>query len=390
MGFLLDFAVAMPHKVLLVIPHLEQGGAERQILELMTRLPARFEPTLCVWSGADGDVHYPDYLPPGEPRHVLGIEAMGPIGLSRLVKVIRDERPTILHSYRDKANFWSRVAALAAPVPVVLTSVRNRNIGPFYSAAERLLHRRTDRVLTNSVGVKEELVSWAGVPPQKIQIINNFIDLGKFTPPTDAERAAARAAYGLGAGDVALVLPGRFAVQKHQLGLGVALRLLKKAGRLPENVKVLLAGRVVDRGYSKLVGPWMRALGLARNVRLLEPVKNVRELYAAADALVMPSLYEGLSNSILEAHACGLPAVVSHAANRDEIVVHGSTGWEAPTLDHRTLAEAIGKMIELPDAERRRMGARGRVHVEARFHPDRILEETVALYDGILAEKGLA
>lgn len=125
------------HKVLLFIPHLEQGGAERQILELMRRLPPRYAPSLCTYR-RDGSLHYRDYLAPGEPRHDLGVDRMGPRGLARLIQVLRTERPAILHSYRDKANLWARLAALAVPVPVVLTSVRNRFQG-IYGAAELLL-----------------------------------------------------------------------------------------------------------------------------------------------------------------------------------------------------------------------------------------------------------
>ncbi len=383
-----------PHKVLLFIPHLQQGGAERQILELMTRLPARYAPTLCLYAASDKDrIHYRDYLPQGEPRHVLGVDEMGPIGLARLIALLRREQPAILHSYRDKANFWARLAAMVAPVPIVLTSVRNRYQGPFYGPAEFVLQRRSARVLVNSVGIEEELVSWAGVPQAKIQVINNFIDLERFQPPTEDERVAARRQYGIAAHEIALILPGRLAVQKHQLGLGLALMYLKRAGRLPPHVRLLLAGRKRDKTYSRLVPAWFDLIGIAQHVSYLEPIAEVASLYHAADALVMPSLYEGLPNAVLEAHACGLPAVVSHAANRDTIVIDGhrdlASGFEVPTLDHRALAEAIGQMIERTDAERRAMGARGRIHVAARFHPDRISAETTALYDSLIAEKGL-
>jgi glycosyltransferase involved in cell wall biosynthesis len=376
---------------MLFIPHLQQGGAERQILELMTRLPARYAPTLCLYGdGDEARIHYRDYLPAGEPRHVLGVDDMGPVGLTRLIKLLRTERPAILHSYRDRANLWARLASLAAPVPVVLTSVRNRYQGPLYATAEFLLQTTGDRVLTNSRGIEEELVNWSRVSPQRIQVINNFVDLEAFRPPTAAERADARASYGFGADDIALILPGRLAMQKHQLGLGLALSYLRRAGKLPGRVKLVLAGRRRDKIYSQVVPLWMRALGLQDHVTYLEPVTDVRRLYHAADVLVMPSLFEGMPNAVLEAHACGLPAVVSHAANRDTIVVDGRTGFEVPTLDHGALADAIARILAVGDAERRAMGGRGRSHVAARFHPDRALEETVALYDRLIAEKGLA
>ena len=382
---------ASPHKVLLFIPHLEQGGAERQILELMRRLPPRYAPSLCLYhADAGARAHYADYLPPGEPKHALGVSDMGPVGLARLVKLLRDERPAILHSYRDKANLWARLAALAAPVPVVLTSVRNRYQGPLYGAAEFLLQTTSDRVLTNSRGIEEELVNWSRVSPERIQVINNFVDLVKWQPPTEDERLAARAHYGFAADETILILPGRLAMQKHQLGLGAALSLLRRRGALGPKTRLVLAGRKRDKIYSRVVPVGMRLLGLADHVTYLEPVKEMKRLYHAADALVMPSLFEGMPNAVLEAHACGLPAVVSYAANRDGIVIDGVSGFEVKTLDPIGLADAVAKMVAMPHALRRRVGERGRAPVATEFHPDRILAETVKLYDGLIAEKGLA
>lgn len=380
-----------PHKVLLFIPHLQQGGAERQILELMRRLPPRYAPTLCLYRADDAArIHYNAYLSQGEPRHALGVDGMGPVGLARLIQLVRTERPAILHSYRDKANLWARLAALSTPIPVVLTSVRNRYQGPLYGAAEFLLQNQSDRVLTNSRGIKDELVHWSRVKPTRIQVINNFVDLEQFRPPSSEERVAARAEYGFAADEIVLLLPGRLAMQKHQLGLAVALSLLLRQGKLPRTIRVVLAGRRRDQIYSRIVPLSMRALGLGEHVTYLEPVKDMRRLYHAVDALVMPSLFEGMSNAVLEAHACGLPAVVSFAANRDGIVLDGQTGYEVGTLDPVGLAAAIAKITAATDEQRREMGARARNHVAATFHPDRILAETVALYDELIAEKGLA
>jgi len=378
---------AKRHKVLLFIPNLQQGGAERQILELMTRLPPRFEATLCLYEDV---VHYREYLPPGEPRHVLGERRMGPRGLRKLVAVLEAERPDILHSYRDKANFWARLATRRAVVPVVVTAVRSRAMHPVHLATEWWLSRRSDRVIANSEGVRRELVNLARVAPQKVQLLHNFIDLERFRPPDEAERRAARARWGVAEGELVLLLPGRIGLQKHQLGLALALARLRRAGRLPAHVRVLLAGRNRDRVYSAVLPRLLAWLGLTDVVRFLGPVKEMLSLYHAADALVMPSLYEGLPNAVLEAHASGLPAVVSHAANIDGIVVDGESGYEVPTFDHDALAEALARVIATGADERRAMGARGRAHVAATFSVERILAETVKLYDGLLAAKGIA
>lgn len=372
---------------MLFIPHLQQGGSERQILELMRRLPPRFEPVLCTYR--DEPHHYGAYLD-GKRAIALGVSGMGARGYARLVELLRAETPAILHSYRDKANLWARLAALAAPVPVVLTSVRNRYQGPLYAPAEAVLQRVSARVIANSRGIRDELVRWSRVAPARVEVIHNFVDLDAFRPPTEAERRAARARFGFGDGEVVLLLPGRLARQKHQLGLAAALAVLARRGGLPAHVRCVLAGRRRDRLYSRIVPLAMRGLGVARHVTYLEPVADMRALYHASDVLVLPSLFEGMSNAALEAHACGLPAVISRAANPDGIVLDGETGLVVPTLDPRRLANALAFMIAASPAERRAMGARGRAHVATAFHPDRVLAELVALYDRVLAERGVA
>jgi glycosyltransferase involved in cell wall biosynthesis len=304
-------------------------------------------------------------------------------GFRRLCDVLRSERPAILHTWRDTANFWGRLAAARVPVPIVVTSTRNRALNPLNMLTERRFARRTARVLANSEGVRRELVSLARVPADKVQIIHNFIDLERFRPPTDEERRQARARWGLAAGDVALLVPGRISFQKHQLGLGLALGMMRRRGRLAPNVRVLLAGRRYDRIYGALLGPWFRWQGVHDRVTHLGTVSEMVSLYQAADVAVLPSLWEGLPNVVLEALACGLPAVVSHAANIDRLVTDGA-GFEVPTFGHAALADALARITTVSDDERRQMGARGRAHVAATFSATRVLGEVIDLYDRLL------
>jgi len=374
--------VSRRHKILYLTPNLKQGGAERQLLELIRRLPERFEPVMCVFDSA---VHYADYLLPGEPRHVLDVGRMTRAGFARLCDVLRTEQPAILHTWRDTANFWGRMATARVPVPIVVASTRNRQLHPFNLMTERRFARRTARVLANSEGVRRELVSVARVPAEKVQIIHNFIDLERFRPPTPDERAAARARWSLAPGDIALLVPGRISLQKHQFGVALALGSMRRAGQLPGNVRLLLAGRRHDRIYSALLDPWLKLQGVFDRVAHLGTVTDMVSLYQAADVAVLPSLWEGLPNAVLEALACGLPAVVSHAANIDGIVTDGA-GIEVPTSAHAPLADALARMVALSDDERRRMGARGRAHIAGNFSATRVLGEVVDLYDRLLAD----
>ena len=370
------------HKILYLTPNLKQGGAERQLLELIRRLPARFEPVMCVFDAA---VHYADYLLPGEPRHVLDVGRMTRAGFGRLCDVLRQEQPAILHTWRDSANFWGRMATARVPVPIVVTSTRNRALNPLNVLTERRFARRTARVLANSEGVRRELVSLAFVPADKIQIIHNFIDLDRFRPPTPEERVQARARWNIAPGDIALLVPGRISWQKHQLGVALALGEIRRAGQLPANVRLLLAGRRYGRLYGALLDPWLKMQGIYDRVTHLGTVTDMVSLYQAADIAVLPSLWEGLPNAVLEALACGLPAVVSHAANIDGIVTDGA-GFEVPTFAHGPLADALARITALSDDQRRAMGAVGRAHIADNFSTARVLSEMVDLYDRLLAD----
>ena len=372
-------------KVLYFIPNLQQGGPEGQILSLINQLPARFEPVLCVYH-AD-EIFFDGRCPPGQPAHELGVRRMNLRALDRLTDIMRREKPDIVHSYRDKANFWARLAAKRARVPITITGCRNRMMGLPYLATEWLLQRRSAVILANSIGVKRELVRWARVRANKVRVIYNLLDVDYFRPPTDAERAEARALWQLDPGSRALLLPGRVGLQKHHLGLLAAMRALARRGAWPKDVVVLFAGRERDRLTSALAHGLARHPSLEGAVRFLGAVKDIRSLYWASDVLVMPSLYEGLANAALEGCASGLPALLSKAANVDSIIRPGETGWQVPTLRHRPLVAALADVIVTPSQRLAAMGRSGRAHVAARFAPrkDHVLDQMVAVYDELLA-----
>ena len=377
------------HKILFVTPGLRQGGAERQLLELIRRLPDRFEPVLCLYEAES--VHYREYLVPGEPRHVVGSRWMSLRGLARLARIIAEERPAILHSYRDRSNFWTRLAMqlYGVSVPILITSVRNRGIAPFNLLTESIFADFTDKVLSNSVGVRDELRCWAHVPESKLAVIHNFANLTQFRPPADGERQAARERFSLAATDQAWVLPGRISMQKHQIGLLAALRSLRQEGRLPAHERFLLAGRERDHTYSRIVRALIERWGLGRHVRLLGSVTDVLALYHAADLALLPSLYEGMPNAVIEAQACGLPVLVSRAANADGLVAPGITGFEVPTADRHALAAELKKAFACSPEELRGLGEQGRERVRRMLDNESLLGMFTSLYDRLLAERSL-
>jgi glycosyltransferase involved in cell wall biosynthesis len=130
---------------------------------------------------------------------------------------------------------------------------------------------------------------------------------------------------------------------------------------------VLLAGRPRDRIVTVLLPRLVRWLGLQHQVLLCDSLDDPTPLYHAADALVLPSLGEGMPNTVLEAHLAGLPVVVSRQANRDKLVADGDTGLEVPTGSFGPLARAMGDIVAMTPEARRAMGQRGRQRIIDRF-----------------------
>lgn len=369
-------------KIVFCIPSLIQGGAERQMLQLIRSLPARFEPVLVLF---EDKVYYQDLLPPGQPKYVLGTDQKMTVAKFRkLVEILRTEQPAIFHSYLNNANFWGRLAALRAKVPVVISSVRARMMEPQYLAIERQLAARSTLVIANSVGIKDELVTIGRVDPDRVRVVHNFLDVEKWRLPSDDERTAARAKLGLSPTATVVAIPARISLQKHQAGVLLALDQMAARGELPPETVVVMPGRKGTSLIDKLVERLAQRPRVKSLVVMNGAESDMRSLYWAADLMVLFSLWEGLPNVALEAAACGTPSLLSHAANLDGIVEPGVTGWEVKTGIPSALARGLATALATPRSERQAMGRRGRDRVVTMFSPDRVLAETLSVYDSLL------
>jgi glycosyltransferase involved in cell wall biosynthesis len=122
-------------------------------------------------------------------------------------------------------------------------------------------------------------------------------------------------------------------------------------------------------------------------VRYLGPVAGIEEIYAAADWVILPSLWEGLPNAALEGHACERPLLLSHAANLDGIMADGETGFEFRTGAIEPLAQAIARALATPAEAAQAMGRAGRVRVLQRFSNEKVMNDLIALYHELLPRR---
>ena len=200
----------------------------------------------------------------------------------------------------------------------------------------RMAHESNMIFVANSALVARELHDWLDLPETRIRLIENGVDLDRFTPPEPQERAAARGALGIdGEGPVVSYVGSGFERKgAFQLVRAMAEPSLRDA-------TAVIAGR--DKAERALIGLVDR-LGLSSRVVVTGPLGDVRSALRAADLFVLPTLYDPMPNAALEALASGLPVVTTADAGIADAIAESGAG-KVTTRDPEALADAIAAVL---------------------------------------------
>jgi glycosyltransferase involved in cell wall biosynthesis len=370
-----------PMRVTLFTPSLEQGGTERQLSELLTRFDrARVEASLVL---CEDKVHFDDAARAVETRCIHAPVFPTPGSMRSLRDALRELRPDVVHVWRAWASIAGRFAARDAGVARVIASVRRPRMPLDEALGERFARKGADHHVTNSRGIRDELIDRARIAPEDVSVIENGVDLARFRPVTPEARAEARRALGL-QGTRVLVVPARISPEKNQLGLLGALSLLRRDGALPAGLEVVFLGRDSLPLYGRRVRAEIALRGLRDLVRLVPAVQDPERWIAAADLTAVPSHFEGLSNAVVESLASGVPCLVTREANADALVRDGTDGAEARSPSPEDLAAALGALLRRDDVALHDLGAAGRAHAEARFGVAAMVRRFEDLYARVL------
>lgn len=229
-------------------------------------------------------------------------------------------------------------------------------------------------VICNSRMVKEELQRWFALPPEKLHVIYSGVDTEAFHPRLKAEhRRAVRRRLGIAANAPLFLFVGSGFERK---GLAALLSALA-AG--PRDACLLVVGKDKHAGRFRARA---RHLGLGGQVHFLGPQADVKPYYGAADALVLPTLYDPFPNVALEAMACGLPIVTSLKSGAAELVEAGVNGYVCDALDTEALAAHLAS-LRSPDVCAR-LGAAARRTVEP-LSLERMGQNLLDFYRGLEA-----
>ena len=226
-------------------------------------------------------------------------------------------------------------------------------------------------VICNSTMVRDDIAARFGVDPDVLVVIHNGVDLECFHPRNRAAREAQREALGIPAGAPLFLFAGSGFERK-----GVA-RLLEALALAPAGAHLVIAG---EDKHLRRFRARADKLGLAKRVRFLGGRDDLPALYGAADAFVLPTLYDPMPNAAVEALACGLPVVTSHSCGAREFIGEGENGFLVDALDVAGLAQSLARLCEPGRAAAMAEAARASV---CQMSPDAMAAKLVALYESL-------
>jgi glycosyltransferase involved in cell wall biosynthesis len=372
--------IVNPIKVLHVFGRMQPGGAELRLLDLIGRLPPfEFRVDVCALSGAAGPLDAAVRSYGGDVRP-LRLNARFPL---RFVRLLRRGRYDVVHSHVLYASGPILALAAAAGIPVRVAHFHSTRDGQPTTwrrqIARGLMSHLIARCATDIIACGEGAMdamwpAWRG--DRRCRVIYDALDLTRFEQPVD--RLAVRSDLGIAVMSPLFVHVGNQMPEKNHerlLGIFAAIQRAAPASRL------LLVGAGTDEPQGA-IARWIQSCGLEGSVLTLGVRHDVPRLLSAADALLLPSLHEGLPGVVLEACAAGVPVLASDLPGVREIASRLALVKYLPLgAADRAWADAA---LALP-AEAERMNLRDRAREAFRpsvFHVDRAVEAHRTLWQG--------
>lgn len=360
------------------------GGTETQAVELARRLdPERYQVTIgCL--RREGPLI--ERLK-GTPVEIMEVDMGGgidsPSGLLRIVKLarfFRQQRIDILHAHDLWSNIIGMAAATLARTPVTITSQRDLSHDAWYSTYRRgvlrFFQRGSSIVLTNAKAIRDGLIEQDHLPPEKVCVVYNGVDLNRFNGAPDRAHVLPGTE-----GNKLIVLVGNMItdVKGHAVLIAAAPELVKAH---PKTQFVLVGEGTKRAGFEQQA----KDLGLQGNFLFLGRRSDVPAILACCDIAVLPSLAEGLPNAVLEYLAAGLPVVATALGGNLEIIRDGTTGLLVPPQDPQALAAALNNLLS-DEGLAARIGTAGRDYVKQNFSFERLVQGVDQLYTKLLEKQ---
>ena len=307
----------------------------------------------------------------------------------RLARLIRRERPTILHTHTAKAGAVGRIAALlagGARPPVIVHTFHGHVLRGYFSmpatlgfrTLERWLAKMTTALVAVSPEVRDDLVRLGVAPASKFRVVRLGVEVDERVATGAGRLDDTRNLLGISSDAFVVGWVGRMTAVKRTPDVLEAFR-----GLLDRNVDayLMLVGDGPDR---KQLERNAHDLGIGRRCLFLGYQDDVAGYYSAIDVLLLPSANEGTPVSVIEALAAERPAVATRVGGVPDVIRDGVDGYLVAPGDTEGLAERLTALARDP-ALRARMGAQGRARVLERYTVARLVDDIDRLYRSLLA-----
>src|SRR4051812_3272785 len=378
-----------PLKVVRIIGRLNVGGPARQACLLHERLRPEFETVLITGRPDSGEKDMSYLLSSNEGVHSI-FSMSRPVrffsdlrSLFAIYRILRREKPDIVHTHTAKAGTLGRIAAVLAGVPVRVHTFHGHVFAGYfgvwktklYLAIERLLARFTTRIVTVSEGQARELAEVYKIAPRsKIQVIRNGFDWKDST----RSQAELRAELNLKRDQTAVLWMGRMVPIK-------GIELLAEVVKTNSSNDALM---FVIAGDGPLRGHFQELTTGCANLRMLGWQDDISSVVKACDVVLMTSINEGTPTALIEAMFAGKPFVATDAGGTSELALElqptvggvrrGRNGFIVES-NAETIAKCLSGLGQ-DNALRESMGRAGRTHAEQNWSSERLLDEMKQLY----------
>ena len=386
-----------PPLVAHIIYALGTGGLENGLVNIINRSPpGRYRHVIICLTTADAfaerltvpDVEVIELHK--RPGHDLAMYL-------RLWRTLRRLHPDIVHT-RNLAALETQILGLFLPRCKRVHGEHGRDVSDLdgsnrkYQRLRRVLSPLIARFVTVSQDLARWLVSEVGIAPDKVTHIYNGVDHSRFPPRFGAggdspiphlppSLAGAPAGFLAGANCRVVGTVGRLAAVKDQQTLICAMaHIFSESPQLQQTLRCIIVGDGPER--AALTAAIARQ-GLEACVWLAGDRDDIPELLARMDVFVLPSLGEGISNTVLEAMATGLPVIATRVGGNPELVAEGETGVLVPVADVPALAAAITELVNDPN-RCDQMGRAAAQQVRTHFDWERTVSAYLGVYDKLL------
>jgi glycosyltransferase involved in cell wall biosynthesis len=360
------------------------GGAEEQVMQLALELDRRGWRTKIV-----------SMIPATEMPEEIGargipVDSLGmsvgvpdPRAIPRLIRIIREFQPDILHTHMTHANLLGRVARVFSHVPALISTLHGfkmYGINQRFTAFREIGHRLTDPLAEMTTAIcnaaTHSYLEAHCAPPKKLMALPNGLNTSIYRPDAEA-RLRIRRELKL-KGFVWLAV-GRFEKPKNYPLMLRAFAGLEQSGM----TLAICGGGSMEPAIRALIAE----LRIEERVKLLGVRHDIPAVMNAADAFVLTSDTEGLPMAILQAAATGLPIVATDVGGNSEAVREGETGFIVPSGNQPGITEAMRRMALLRAADRAAMGAAARAHTILNYDLKIVADRWEALYNQLLTQQ---